>query len=143
MCCIAFCRSHKHCELVLVLYFTIDVGHLDVTLHLGFPGSIVSLSDQVGRSGRRERPPLAVYVAFDGPHDQYFMKITNKIFRGTIECCHIDSQNHQNRGYLSFDSSRDYSARIWTYIGREKKNYAESLYTDHRRRKIHSHEKRK
>ncbi|VVB13674.1 unnamed protein product [Arabis nemorensis] len=135
----------------------IDVGHIDVTLHLGFPGSIASLWQQAGRSGRRERPSLAVYVAFDGPLDQYFMKFPTKLFRGPIECCHIDSQNQQvleqhlacaalehplslqhdekhfgsglsntvellkNRGFLIFDLSRDSSARIWTYIGREKK----------------------
>ncbi|WZZ22845.1 hypothetical protein YC2023_124232 [Brassica napus] len=135
----------------------IDVGHIDVTLHLGFPGSIASLWQQAGRSGRRERPSLAVYVAFDGPLDQYFMKFPNKLFRSPIECCHLDSQNEQvvaqhlacaahehplslqydrdhfgsvlsntvellkNRGVLSFDPSRDSSARIWNYIGREKK----------------------
>ncbi|EOA22920.1 hypothetical protein CARUB_v10003654mg [Capsella rubella] len=135
----------------------IDVGHIDVTLHLGFPGSIASLWQQAGRSGRRQRPSLAVYVAFAGPLDQYFMKFPDKLFRSSIECCVIDSQNEQvlvqhlacaaiehplslqydeqhfgsgisdalgslrNRGYLSFDPSRDSSSRIWTYIGREKK----------------------
>ncbi|GKU95107.1 hypothetical protein SLEP1_g8507 [Rubroshorea leprosula] len=71
----------------------IDVGHIDVTLHLGFPGSIASLWQQAGRSGRRERSSLAVYVAFEGPLDQYFMKYPEKLFRGPIECCHIDAQN--------------------------------------------------
>ncbi|XVF54478.1 hypothetical protein PTKIN_Ptkin05aG0183500 [Pterospermum kingtungense] len=73
----------------------IDVGHIDVTLHLGFPGSIASLWQQAGRSGRRERPSLAVYVAFEGPLDQYFMKFPEKLFRSPIECCHIDAQNQQ------------------------------------------------
>ncbi|CAI9113370.1 OLC1v1013955C1 [Oldenlandia corymbosa var. corymbosa] len=73
----------------------IDVGHIDVTLHLGFPGSIASLWQQAGRSGRRGKPSLAVYVAFDGPLDQYFMKFPNKLFRSPIECCHIDAKNKQ------------------------------------------------
>lgn len=73
----------------------IDVGHIDVTLHLGFPGSIASLWQQAGRSGRRERPSLAVYVAFEGPLDQHFMNFPQKLFRGPIECCHIDSKNRQ------------------------------------------------
>ncbi|PPD80302.1 hypothetical protein GOBAR_DD22763 [Gossypium barbadense] len=73
----------------------IDVGHIDVTLHLGFPGSIASLWQQAGRSGRRERSSLAVYVAFEGPLDQYFMKFPQKLFCGPIECCHIDAQNQQ------------------------------------------------
>ncbi|KAL1070688.1 hypothetical protein V6Z11_D11G040300 [Gossypium hirsutum] len=75
----------------------IDVGHIDVTLHLGFPGSIASLWQQAGRSGRRERSSLAVYVAFEGPLDQYFMKFPQKLFCGPIECCHIDAQNQQKR----------------------------------------------
>ncbi|QHO16981.1 uncharacterized protein [Arachis hypogaea] len=73
----------------------IDVGEIDVTLHLGFPGSIASLWQQAGRGGRRDRPSLAVYVAFGGPLDQYFMKHPKKLFERPIECCHIDSQNKQ------------------------------------------------
>ncbi|XP_027124486.1 uncharacterized protein [Coffea arabica] len=73
----------------------IDVGHIDVTLHLGFPGSMASLWQQAGRSGRREKPSVAVYVAFDGPLDQYFMKFPQKLFRSPIECCHIDAKNQQ------------------------------------------------
>ncbi|GMQ11009.1 hypothetical protein CsSME_00053793 [Camellia sinensis var. sinensis] len=73
----------------------IDVGHIDVTLHLGFPGSIASLWQQAGRSGRREKPSLAVYVAFEGPLDQYFMKFPQKLFRSSIECCHVDPKNQQ------------------------------------------------
>ncbi|XP_057441075.1 uncharacterized protein LOC130732945 isoform X2 [Lotus japonicus] len=73
----------------------IDVGEIDVTLHLGFPGSIASLWQQAGRGGRRDRPSLAVYVAFGGPLDQYFMKNPKKLFERPIECCHIDSRNKQ------------------------------------------------
>ncbi|XP_062116783.1 uncharacterized protein LOC133830748 isoform X3 [Humulus lupulus] len=78
----------------------IDVGHIDVTLHLGFPGSIashytLSMWQQAGRAGRRERDSLAVYVAYGGPLDQYFMKYPRKFFGSPIECCHIDAQNQQ------------------------------------------------
>ncbi|RAL41651.1 hypothetical protein DM860_008833 [Cuscuta australis] len=73
----------------------IDVGHIDVTLHLGFPGSIASLWQQAGRSGRRGNPSIAIYVAFGGPLDQYFMKLPTKLFRSPVECCHIDANNPQ------------------------------------------------
>ncbi|KAJ6735562.1 hypothetical protein OIU85_017851, partial [Salix viminalis] len=53
------------------------------------------LWQQAGRSGRRERPSLAVYVAFQGPLDQYSMKFPKTLFRCPIECCHIDAQNQQ------------------------------------------------
>ncbi|ESW10374.1 hypothetical protein PHAVU_009G203700 [Phaseolus vulgaris] len=71
----------------------IDVGEIDATLHLGFPGSIASMWQQAGRGGRRDKPSLAVYVAFGGPLDQYFMTHPNKLFERPIECCHVDSQN--------------------------------------------------
>ncbi|CAJ1975483.1 unnamed protein product [Sphenostylis stenocarpa] len=73
----------------------IDVGEIDATLHLGFPGSIASLWQQAGRGGRRNKPSLAVYVAFGGPLDQYFMRHPKKLFERPIECCHVDSQNKQ------------------------------------------------
>jgi DEAD/DEAH box helicase domain-containing protein len=48
----------------------VDIGGLDVTLHLGFPGSIASLWQQAGRAGRREQACLSIYVGWDGPLDQ-------------------------------------------------------------------------
>ncbi|KAM0902772.1 hypothetical protein ACQ4PT_019058 [Festuca glaucescens] len=65
----------------------IDVGHIDATLHLGFPGSIASLWQRAGRSGRRSKDSVAVYVAFDGALDQYFMNYPAKLFGKPIERC--------------------------------------------------------
>ncbi|CAN1796235.1 Uncharacterized ATP-dependent helicase YprA [Linum perenne] len=133
----------------------IDVGHIDATMHLGFPGSISSLWQQAGRSGRRGKTSIAVYVGFEGPLDQYFMKCPRKLFDSPIECCHVDSQNVQvveqhlicaafehplslqydethfgpginsavmllkNKGTITCNRTRDDSARIWRYIGKE------------------------
>jgi DEAD/DEAH box helicase domain-containing protein len=73
----------------------IDVGHVDATLHLGFPGSIASLWQQAGRSGMRSKDSIAVYVAFDGALDQYFMNYPAKLFGKPIERCHVDAQNRK------------------------------------------------
>ncbi|GAB2209556.1 hypothetical protein Droror1_Dr00026775 [Drosera rotundifolia] len=77
------------------LELVIDVGHIDLTLHLYFPGTVASLWKQAGRSGRRGKPSPAVYVAFEGPLDQYFMRFPQKLFRSPIERCLIDAQNKQ------------------------------------------------
>ncbi|URE28843.1 hypothetical protein MUK42_17433 [Musa troglodytarum] len=94
----------------------IDIGHIDATLHLGFPGSVASLWQQAGRSGRRARPSLAVYVAFEGPLDQYFMKFPQKLFGSPIEHCQVDANNQ--KGYLGTDPC--VSPKLWNYIGPEK-----------------------
>ncbi|KAL3131865.1 hypothetical protein ABBQ38_007575 [Trebouxia sp. C0009 RCD-2024] len=73
----------------------VDVGSLDVTLHLGFPGSVASLWQQAGRAGRREQPSTSIYIAFDGPLDQFFMKQPHKLFGRPIECAQVDANNPQ------------------------------------------------
>ncbi|KAJ8772204.1 hypothetical protein K2173_027381 [Erythroxylum novogranatense] len=110
----------------------IDVGHIDATLHLGFPGSISSLWQQAGRSGRREKASLAVYIAFEGPLDQYFMKFPKKLFDGPIECCHIDAQNEQVLeqhlvcAALEHPLSLEYDEK---YFGHSLENAVKSLKT--------------
>ncbi len=73
----------------------IDVGHLDVTLHLGFPGSVSSLRQQAGRAGRREQPSISVLVAFDGPLDQYFMRHPEALFGRPLEHTQVDTRNQR------------------------------------------------
>ena len=73
----------------------IDVGALDCTLHLGFPGCVASLWQQAGRAGRRRQESCGIMVAFDGPLDQYFMRQPAKLFGRPIEAAHIDLSNVQ------------------------------------------------
>lgn len=71
----------------------IDVGSLDVTVHLGFPGTVASLWQQAGRAGRREQKALSVYVAFDSPLDQYFMQDPKHLFDRPLEAAAVDARN--------------------------------------------------
>lgn len=71
----------------------IDIGHMDVTLHLGYQGSIASMRQQAGRAGRRGEASLAIFVAFDSPLDQYFMRCPKQFFDGPIESVRLDTNN--------------------------------------------------
>eukprot|EP00890_Picochlorum_soloecismus_P000885 jgi/Picsp_1/1798/NSC_05266-R1_atp-dependent rna helicase len=71
----------------------IDIGGLDCTLHLGFPGSVASLWQQAGRAGRRNQPSISFFVGWDGPLDQYFMSYPENLFSRPIEEAHIDVHN--------------------------------------------------
>src|SRR5205814_1368903 len=51
----------------------IDIGHLDAAVLCGYPGTIASAWQQIGRAGRRGGAAAAVYVASSSPLDQYLV----------------------------------------------------------------------
>jgi DEAD/DEAH box helicase domain-containing protein len=58
----------------------IDIGDLDASLLVGFPGTIASFWQQAGRAGRGSRHALSVLIALDNPLDQYFMRHPSDLF---------------------------------------------------------------
>jgi len=73
----------------------VDVGGLDATVSVGYPGTIASLWQQAGRAGRRgERgASLAFLVGLDTPLDQYFMRHPRDLFHRPHEHALIDPDN--------------------------------------------------
>jgi ATP-dependent helicase YprA (DUF1998 family) len=47
------------------------------------------MRQQAGRAGRREQPSMAIYVAFDGPLDQHFMRKPEDLFERKIESAQV------------------------------------------------------
>jgi len=58
----------------------IDVGDLDAAVLVGYPGSIASLWQRVGRAGRRREGGLAILIGTESPLDQYFMRHPRELF---------------------------------------------------------------
>ena len=56
---------------------------------LNSAGSIASFRQQAGRAGRREQQSMSIYVAFDGPLDQYFMTYPRNLFDKPVEAAHV------------------------------------------------------
>ena len=48
-------------------------------------GSVASLWQQAGRAGRREQASTSIYIAFDGPLDQYYFQHPQQLFGRAIE----------------------------------------------------------
>jgi len=90
----------------------VDVGELDITLHVGFPSTISSLWQQAGRAGRRVGgrksegeeeggggrgasvpAALAVVIALDGPLDRYLIAHPHEVFSRAVEPAIADPFN--------------------------------------------------
>eukprot|EP00045_Choanoeca_perplexa_P012590 m.138134 g.138134 ORF g.138134 m.138134 type:complete len:1212 (-) comp16065_c0_seq4:135-3770(-) len=71
----------------------VDIGSLDTTLLLGFPGSIASMWQQAGRSGRGTNKALSIIVLFNSPLDQYYAKHATELFSKGSEAAVSDPDN--------------------------------------------------
>lgn len=63
----------------------IDIGDLDLTVHVGVPPTVASVWQQAGRAGRRGRPSAAVLVALDAPLEQHFCRHPDDFFGRTLD----------------------------------------------------------
>lgn len=71
----------------------VDVGDLDATISVGYPGTVASLWQQAGRAGRSSNGSLAILVGLDNPLDQYFMRHPEQLFGRPHENALIDPGN--------------------------------------------------
>ncbi|MGV9199131.1 MAG: DEAD/DEAH box helicase [Promethearchaeia archaeon] len=62
----------------------IDIGSLDATISSGFPGTISSFKQQIGRSGRGANLSISTYVPMQNPLDLFYIHNPEKLF-GPIE----------------------------------------------------------
>ena len=71
----------------------IDVGGLDASIIVGYPGTLAGFFQQTGRAGRRDRESLAILVGVDTAVNQYVMKHPEYIFGKPIERIVLDPDN--------------------------------------------------
>ncbi len=70
----------------------VDIGDLDATLIIGYPGTISSTFQQSGRSGRKGTS-LTIFIASSNPLDQYFVKDPDYLFKESFESIVINPEN--------------------------------------------------
>ncbi|MFX1501537.1 MAG: DEAD/DEAH box helicase [Promethearchaeota archaeon] len=58
----------------------IDIGSLDATISSGFPGTISSFKQQIGRSGRGTDLSISTFIPMQNPLDLFYIHNPNKLF---------------------------------------------------------------
>jgi DEAD/DEAH box helicase domain-containing protein len=71
----------------------VDIGGLDAVVLNGFPGTIASLWQQVGRAGREHQPAVGVLVAGDDQLDHYFLRHPHEVFSRPPEPAVVNPAN--------------------------------------------------
>jgi len=71
----------------------IDIGSLDACVLAGYPGSISSTWQRVGRAGRRKGAACAVLIASSAPLDQFIVHHPEYFFCSSPEHAHIQPNN--------------------------------------------------
>ena len=71
----------------------IDVGSLDVAILTGYPGTLASMRQQIGRAGRRTGLSAAILVANSSPLDQFLMRHPEYLFERSVESGIVDPAN--------------------------------------------------
>jgi DEAD/DEAH box helicase domain-containing protein len=71
----------------------INIGHLDVCVMTGYPGTIASTWQQAGRAGRRAGTSAAVLVAGASPLDQFIVNQPDYFFQRSPEQALLNPDN--------------------------------------------------
>ena len=71
----------------------IDIGGLDASIVAGYPGTLASLKQQMGRAGRSLQPSLSVLIASSTPLDQYIVQHPEFVFGETVEAARVHPDN--------------------------------------------------
>ncbi|MGD8413952.1 MAG: DEAD/DEAH box helicase [Candidatus Latescibacterota bacterium] len=71
----------------------IDIGAMESSILVGYPGTIASTWQQAGRAGRGADPSLVVLIPHDSPIDQYMARHPRYFFGRSPENAVIDPHN--------------------------------------------------
>ena len=71
----------------------VDIGGVDAVLMAGYPGSICSLRQRMGRSGRLQNPAISILVTSMNPLDQFFARNPQYLLERPMEQALINANN--------------------------------------------------
>ncbi len=95
----------------------VDIGGLDATVLCGFPGTIASMWQQIGRAGRSRQESVSVLVAGDDQLDQWFVSHPKDLFERPPEPVVVNVSNPNildpHLGCAAFESPLAPNDELW------------------------------
>lgn len=71
----------------------VDIGDLDAVILVGFPGTIATVRQRIGRAGRKQQPSLGILIVTNEAMDQYLAAHPEYLVDQNPEQALIDPQN--------------------------------------------------
>jgi len=71
----------------------IDIGTLDCCILFGYPGSITSTWQRIGRVGRGKKDSIVIFIGLQDTLDQYFIRHPQEFFKRSCENVIINFEN--------------------------------------------------
>lgn len=71
----------------------VDIGSLQAAVSVGYPGTVASLRQQMGRAGRRGDIAVALYIATASPLDQYLVRQPDQLLARSPEEARLNPDN--------------------------------------------------
>ncbi len=71
----------------------VDIGDLDAVILVGFPGTIATARQRMGRAGRKQQPSLSILIVTNDAMDQYLANHPEYLVEQNPEQALIDPQN--------------------------------------------------
>ena len=95
----------------------VDIGGLDATVLCGFPGTIASMWQQIGRAGRSQQESVSVLVAGEDQLDQWFVHHPTDLFQRPPEPVVVNVENPNildpHLGCAAFERPLEYGDEQW------------------------------
>eukprot|EP00466_Bigelowiella_natans_P006216 jgi/Bigna1/49863/estExt_Genewise1.C_590001 len=103
----------------------IDIGILDATLHVGFPGwTKSSFLQQAGRAGRGSRDALSILIAMDCPIDQFLINNAKRLLSTDLKSAVADPTNTQQLSHHLVAAAWEHPLNI---IGKDQLYFGSKL----------------
>lgn len=71
----------------------VDIGSLDASITVGYPGSVASMRQQGGRAGRRNGVSVAIFIANASALDQYMVRHPEALLESSPEAARVYPEN--------------------------------------------------